>query len=56
MLTQNEICDIIQRFIAKKMTGVYRFPAQICMSIAFETGINSQLVNATLVRNGYLAQ
>ena len=56
MLNQNEICDVIQRWIGKTSSGKYRFPAEIVYSIRDETGINAQLINACLVQNGYLAQ
>lgn len=56
MLNQNEICDVIQRWIGKKMSGAYRYPAEIVDSIRDETGINAQLINACLVQNGYLSR
>lgn len=42
------VCDILQRYYGKKMSGKYRYPHQLYESIASEIGSNVQFVEMVI--------
>lgn len=43
-MSREFVCDVLQRYYGKKLSGKYKYPQQLYEAIAREVGTNVQMV------------
>lgn len=51
-MAQEFVCDVLQRYFAKRMLRNYKYMRELTLSIANEMGTNVQMVELILRQNG----